>query len=765
MAGYVAAAAADEVAIADLSEGMRSRVWLDLREKDAQLPDGDMLSSFGGVIVDNARFSEIMSLGESLPATVTYSLSSSLDIGTHDFPDLETLATIQDEMLLEEFLKQYVEVAATFGIDFLLMPNSQDLTPEEMEVLEKLDQFAPEFVIAPTFNRIQDKWKKKELAQHLTNDELMLTHGPLNKRLAKTLQKIDRKITPQQLYVSRRPAKRVTQISTGILQRIYDEAIVYGRKQAAVSIPYEQPDLYLLTDEPFGHLRQELERYYTVHNVLEEHPAKGSMIVVDARSRADYFGPILAQYDPDYHILALISGETHVPPQADEYLYFPENHYLHDRKIPQILYGAAGVNGRLVGASLLSDVQYHRIPDFGKLRYMEPDWVGLSNDKLRGIESLVEDMIEQRAAPGCQVTVIKDGAIVYDKAFGYLTYDSLLPVHSHTLFDVASVTKVMTTLLSVMHLYEQGHFQLDDSISLHLPQYEGSNKGHITIRQLLAHHSGLRSYEALWRRKFSGDLLEPFSYASEEDSVNDIRSYGLPIHPVMADSIRSWLVQSPLLKKRDRYHYSDLGFMILQQLVERLSQMSLEQYAFTHFYSPMGLHRTSFNPLEKGYEIFEIAPTEYDHRYRRSLVWGDVHDRNAAIFGGVAGHAGLFSSAKDLSVIMHMLLNDGYYAGEQYLQPTTIATFNARYFEGNRRGLGWDKYDSDIENASAKVSPGSFGHTGFTGTMIWADPEHDLVYAFLSNRIYPDARNKKLMRHEFREKIQDAIYSSIMPQE
>jgi len=219
------------------------------------------------------------------------------------------------------------------------------------------------------------------------------------------------------------------------------------------------------------------------------------------------------------------------------------------------------------------------------------------------------------------------------------------------------------------------------------------------------------------------------------------------------------------LKDPDQYKYSDLGFMMLQQLVEAVAKMSLEQYLFVNFYRPMGLHYTAFNPLEKGYEIFEIAPTEFDYHYRKELIWGKVHDRNAAIFGGVAGHAGLFSSAKELAIIMRMLLNNGFYGGKQYLKASTIDEFNKRYFAGNRRGLGWDKLDPDIENASLQVSSSSFGHTGFTGTMVWADPEHDLIYTFVSNRVYPESSNNKLQRNDYRRKIQTTIYDAFLTME
>ncbi|MEM9326509.1 MAG: serine hydrolase [Bacteroidota bacterium] len=748
-------------AFEEFSEEVRTHLWLDLRNA-TESPDPVVISNFGGVLVDEDSFEEIKTLQGTAETAITYALTTSMNIGSRDYPDLRTLAALSDERILDQYIEGYIAEAAALGADFLLLPDTTTLAKEELEVLHKFDEHQPGFFISPTFNHLDGKWKKRDILQHLTPDELFLSDRPLDRRLAKTFKKLDKKPIIASTYGLRAFSMDAPELHEALLTLIYDRSITYIKNQEVRSIPYEKPDLYLLTDRPFGELHQELDRYYRVHLALEEQPDPNALLIVDARWRADYFGPVLAQYDPSLQVLALVSGETDLVPAADEYLFFTENHELHHRKIPQILYGARGVEGRKVGLGLSPDAVYEPIPNFGKLRYAEPEWVGLSSMGLENIQSVAKEMIEHMAAPGCQVTVIKNGAIVYDEAFGHLTYDSLLPVSQQTLYDVASVTKVTATLLAIMHQYEQGHFQLDDSVAMHLEQYQGSNKGQITMRQLLAHHAGLRSYEALWQRKFSGDLLEPFSYASPNDSVNDVRNYGFPIHPVMADSIRSWLVQSPLLRKRDRYHYSDLGFMILQQLSEHFAGMSLEQYVVTHFYHPMGLHRTTFNPLEKGFEIFEIAPTEYDHRYRRSLVWGAVHDRNAAIFGGVAGHAGLFSSSRELAILMNMVLNDGYYVGRRYLSQQTIDTFNQQYFANSRRALGWDKLDPKRENVSLLASPESFGHKGFTGTMVWADPKHDLVYTFVSNRVYPDAKNGKLMRYEVRERMQDIIYKSIL---
>jgi CubicO group peptidase (beta-lactamase class C family) len=230
----------------------------------------------------------------------------------------------------------------------------------------------------------------------------------------------------------------------------------------------------------------------------------------------------------------------------------------------------------------------------------------------------------------------------------------------------------------------------------------------------------------------------------------------------MRDSLENWLVSSNLLKKFSGiYHYSDLGFMILHQVVEAVTGQSIDQYVYEQYYQPLGLERTVFNPLSNGFEIYETAPTEYDDHLRDEQVWGNVHDRNAAVFGGVAGHAGLFSNTRDLAVILQMMLQGGHYGGKQFLNPQTLDTFNSRYYIKNRRGLGWDKPGRYNPQISALASPSSFGHSGFTGTMVWADPEYDLIYVFLSNRIFPNADNQKLNNLDIRKRIHTLIYKSI----
>ena len=735
------------------------RVWLDA-SKDTSLLHR-MPLEYKGVVVSRTGYDPAKFI-DSKELIVAYRLEKGLDLPEYDLPDLPTLAAITDQKIVGQYLEKYLLLSLSAGIDYMLIPDLNSYPDQQKKVLEQLIQLDSSFFLDERRLKTLEKVGKKQLKEVLSSDGIALVGPELLPKLNKTLKKLDKNPIPVSRLVADRQRPEPVHIPTYLWTSIYQHAVTHLVNGESL-LPVQEKEIALLSTNPHGPLSTELSRYFKVKDITLQPPAPGQPVVIDARNSAEEYLPYLQQYRYTNPIIALVSAKTGAFIEADEYLYFTENLPLHDELIPQMLFGAIGIVGQSPGnVAHYADLQCTVIPSFGKLRFTSPEWEGLSSDTLELIQDIVQEMISDMAAPGCQVTVIKGGSIVYEKSFGYLTYDSLINVRKNTIYDVASVTKVLGTLLCVMSLEEQGKLVLDDSIASYLPQYANSNKGHITIRQLLAHQSGLRAYEPLWKRTLKGDFLEPFSYYSAKDEEEDKRSYGYPIHPVMMDSVRSWLIQSPLTNKQDKYRYSDIGFMILQQVVEAVTRMSMEQYLFENFYHPMGLHYTVFNPLDKEFEIFEIAPTEFDKYYRDELVWGTVHDRNAAICGGVAGHAGRFSSSREMAILMHMVLNGGYYGGRQYLQPETIARFNQKYFAGNRRALGWDKTSEKVGNTSVFASAESFGHTGFTGAMVWADPAYDLVYTFVSNRIYPDSENRRLIKGNIRNRIQEVIYRSVI---
>lgn len=433
--------------------------------------------------------------------------------------------------------------------------------------------------------------------------------------------------------------------------------------------------------------------------------------------------------------------------------------------VPAVLYGEAPFEGRLpvtVGSYSegLSLTPKPRPVDTHLDRVKN---AGMNPDCFRKIDSIALNGIVQKAYPGCQILVAKDGKIVYNQSYGHQTYDPASPlVDSNTVYDLASLTKISATTLAVMKLVDAGKVKLDDHLSTYLPYLKHTNKSRITIRQALSHIARLKSFDAYWKdattdgHSLSFGTISGNGFIPIGDSVY--------IDPAYRNHILSLIAQSPL-EKKNRYLYSDLGFILLADLVQVVSGQSLDIFMQQHFYSPLKMKSTCFMPLQHGIDPQRIAPTEIDNLFRKQLLHGYVHDPNAAAMGGVAGHAGLFSTATDLFTLYQMMLNGGSFNGKRYISTETFNTFNSRHYanQGNRRALGFDK--PFINGSSTHIAPmasqSSFGHTGFTGIMVWVDPQYNLVYLFLSNRVHPSATPNKLASMNIRTDIQQLIYQSI----
>jgi len=447
-------------------------------------------------------------------------------------------------------------------------------------------------------------------------------------------------------------------------------------------------------------------------------------------------------------------------------LWTPENegHYL--QLIPQILFGAREISGRL---HLLSEqdsvlIMGENIPEIGRFKYGNIADLQINTDQLFKIDILVKDAIEMGAFPGCQVFMAKNGTVVYNKSFGHQTYDSTDHVDNETIYDIASITKVTATVPSMMFLADRGKIFLEDSLGSYMEEFANSNKSGLKLSDLLTHQSGLKSYLPFWRHAEFDPEGDDFRF--KLPSRRRYKYKTLAIN--WTDSIRSWIVDSGFnsLKKDSggyEYLYSDLGFMVLKDLAENQLNQPIDEFLDQNLFQPMGMSSTGFVPLCR-FPLDRISPTEKDDYLRNGLVWGNVHDRNAALLNGVSGHAGLFSNASDLGKYMQMLLQKGYYGGNRYFSQQTVEKFIEKREDTNRRALGWDKPDSVVENASKYASNKAFGHSGFTGTIVWADPEYDLVYVFLSNRVYPDAQNNKLIQNNIRTRIHDIMYESFLVQ-
>jgi beta-N-acetylhexosaminidase len=398
---------------------------------------------------------------------------------------------------------------------------------------------------------------------------------------------------------------------------------------------------------------------------------------------------------------------------------------------------------------------------------IKPVKAAIKTSKFFAIDSIANDAITQKAFPGCVVLAVHDGDIVYHKAFGNYEYEPSPAMKLESIFDLASVTKVSATTVSVMKLYEEGKLDLKKRLGDYLPWVKGTDKAHLQIEDILLHQAGLVPFIPFYKETIDSatGIPNPAIYSDKQKPGFTIRvAENLYLRNDWEDTIFSRILKSPL-GPANKYVYSDNDFIFLGKIVEAISGLPLDEYVQKTFYKKMSMNSTGFKPRNR-FGADRMVPTETEKHFRRQTMQGDVHDEGASLFGGVAGHAGLFSNAYDLAMLYQMLLNGGEFNGERYLKPATIKYFTAYHSDVSRRGFGFDKPEKD--NATRKepypstlASPETFGHTGFTGTCVWVDPKAGLVYIFLSNRVYPTRDNPKLGQMLIRGKIQDAIYHAL----
>lgn len=453
--------------------------------------------------------------------------------------------------------------------------------------------------------------------------------------------------------------------------------------------------------------------------------------------------------------------------QAEALIMAYQNMPATERAVVQMLFGAKAAQGQLPVRSGKSFPAGSGIPTtaFNILKLGSAEDVGMDGAKLQRIAGMIDTAIAQGTMPGAQVLIARKGVVVMHRAFGKHTYEGDQSVHNNDLYDLASITKIAATTAAIMKLYEEGVIQLDQTLGELLPATKGSNKESISLREMLAHQAGLQAWIPFYIQTMAGKHPKESLYRSAKEEGFELKvAEDLYLLNTYKDSIYTRLLQSKLLSKKE-YKYSDLGYYLLLQLVENEKKTALNQYVQEQFYSPMGLNRLTYLPLEH-FDKKEIVPTENDTYFRHQLIHGYVHDQGAAMMGGVGGHAGLFGNAADLARLMQMFLNGGTYGQVQYLKSSTLEEFTrCQYCESeNRRGVGFDKPQLEGDGPTCGcVSMLSYGHTGFTGTMAWVDPEAEIVYIFLSNRVYPSAENTRLIRSGLRTKIQEVIYKSINP--
>ncbi|MFD2890614.1 glycoside hydrolase family 3 N-terminal domain-containing protein [Flavobacterium chuncheonense] len=433
----------------------------------------------------------------------------------------------------------------------------------------------------------------------------------------------------------------------------------------------------------------------------------------------------------------------------------------------QAIFGAVAMNGKI---PVSIDEEFHvndglitsRINILG---FEAPENVGLDAIKLSKIDSIANYAIAKKMTPSIQVLVARKGQVVYQKAFGYHTYENQIPVHNSDLYDVASLTKILATLPNLMVQFDKDKLKLDTKLGTMLPALKISNKANATLLDMLTHQARFQPWIPFYKATLDslGNPSEKYYRSTYSKEFPVQVAENLFIRKDYNDSIIKTIAESDLLPKK-KYKYSDFSFILMKEYLERVTSKKLDQLAYDNFYNSMGATTMMYNPLQK-FDVSKIIPTEIDNYYRHTKIQGYVHDMCAAMQGGVGGHAGIFSNSLDVAKMMQLFLQKGNYGGHQYFTETTFDKFNTCYYckDDNRRGVGFDKPQLGESGPTCGcVSMTSFGHTGFTGTMAWADPEKELVYVFLSNRTYPEAGTNILSRENIREKIQEVIYDALL---
>ena len=444
---------------------------------------------------------------------------------------------------------------------------------------------------------------------------------------------------------------------------------------------------------------------------------------------------------------------------------------LSEQKAAQLIFGGFKADGKLpvsVGDKFKAG---DGIETSEKIRfsYTAPEDAGMNADFLqKGIDSLMEQAMANKAIPGGVVLVAKDEKVVFQKAYGLHKYSDTVKTKASDIFDLASVTKISSALPALMKLQDEGKFSLEDGIDDYLPYFRNSNKADIPFRQIFAHQARFKPWIPYWQNTLRKNGIYKWNTLKKDSSARfPVKvSEDMWLHRNYKKKIYKAIKDSPLEDKAE-YKYSGLAFYLLPQIVENLTGEDYRTYLNENFYSKLGATTLGYQPTES-FDLARIVPTESDFEFRHKPIHGSVHDEGAIMMGGVSANAGLFSDANDLAKLMQMYLNMGEYGGERYIEKATLQEWTKTQFpeNNNRRALGFDKpnleYIGPNNNTAKDASATSFGHTGFTGTMVWMDPAQDLLFVFLSNRVLPTRENRRLYSLNTRTQIQQVLYDSMV---
>lgn len=535
---------------------------------------------------------------------------------------------------------------------------------------------------------------------------------------------------------------------------------------------YASIDAFSVSDEPKGAEIGNLLRQTRGHNLFvfalngtTNSPAKNFGVSQAAIS-------LINEYNLNHKVIVAYFGNPY------GLKYFPgaslldglvmcyENHPVAKDVAAQFIFGGVSGNGLLpVTVSRYFKYDDGLCVEGGvRFKYCLPEDLGIRSEWLHKIDSLAITGITEKAYPGCQILIAKKGKIFYEKSFGYFTYDSVRPVTNNAIYDLASVTKIASTVATVMKLQDEGKFSLNWTLHDLLPDIVDSTEyADISLRDMLSHQARLTPWIPFYINTLSKGKLKPEIYRTTPSDSFSVRvADHLYILNSYRDSIYKTIIKTPLLKQK-KYLYSDVGYYFLLEYIQRVTHTSLNHFVDSVFYHPLGATTLGYLPRER-FSLDRIPPEEDDKVFRKQLIHGDVHDQGAAMMGGVGGHAGLFSSANDLAKMMQMLMNYGIYGGERYLNAKTVLEFTScQNCPENRRGAGFDRptLQDNLGPTCNCVSAESFGHTGFTGITAWADPGEDVIYIFMSNRSFPVGDNPKILRMGIRTDIQQEIYHAL----
>lgn len=461
-----------------------------------------------------------------------------------------------------------------------------------------------------------------------------------------------------------------------------------------------------------------------------------------------------------------LQNESEFPKSVKSILCAYENTAAAQERTAQAIMGAFDINGKLAmeintqwkngsGISLKSN---------GRLKYSSPEELGLNPEKLKEIDEIVAKAIEAKVFPGCQIVVAIDGKMVIQKSYGTTIYENGDSITNNHIYDLASITKIASSTTALMRLKTLNKFDEQMDLNQLVPEYvKETPYADLKAIDLLTHQAGLTPWIAFYKRTMENGELNPDIYSKTDKGVyNRAVADNIFIKDDYWKTMLKIIVETPLTGKKS-YEYSDLSYYFFNKYIEKISGMGQNEFVDKEIYQPLGLQTMTYLPLKK-FNKKRIVPTEFDKEFRKQLIHGYVHDPGAAMMGGVAGHAGLFSNATDLAALMQFLLNKGQIGDQSIIKKEIVDQFTSCQFcPGNRRGIGFDKPTVSIKNGPTcdLVSPSTFGHSGFTGTITWADPENKVNFVFLSNRVYPDADNWKITKMSVRTEIQRVIYEAL----